>query len=225
MTKVFEKSIIGKIKLNNKIIRSATHEGMADKEGFPTDKLKNLYIKLAKGGVGAIITGYTGVLANGKASLVGMTMIDDNKYIPKFQEVTEAVHEHNTPIILQLAHCGRQTRSVSTGYPIVAPSAIRDKLYNDTIPLELTDSGINEIIDAFVSSIVRAKKSNFDGVQLHLAHGYLLAQFLSSYTNRRKDKWSDERIPKLDNTKVEYEFIREEIVKTEENVIRAVSNI
>jgi len=90
---------------------------------------------------------------------------------------------------LQIAHCGRQTRSKITGQKTVAPSAIKDKFYTEDRPKELTTSEIEEIINNFVKAIVRAKKSGFDGVQLHAAHGYLLSEFLSSYMNRRKDNW------------------------------------
>ncbi|MBU0995793.1 MAG: NADH:flavin oxidoreductase [Proteobacteria bacterium] len=186
---VFERVSLAGIHLKNRIIRSATHEGMADDNGFPTEKLKKLYIRLAKGGVGAIITGYAGVQADGKTCFVNMTMIDRDDKIPAYLEITDAVHEYETPIIMQIAHCGRQTRSKTTGFPTVAPSAIRDMFYNEDMPKALSENEINEIINNFVSAIERAKQAGFDGVQLHLAHGYLLAQFLSSYSNRRSDRW------------------------------------
>jgi len=186
---IFEEASLAGIKLKNRIIRSATHEGMADEKGFPTENLKKLYIRLAKGEVGAIITGYAGVQADGKSSFFAMSMIDSDESIPAYRETTNAVHEYGTPIILQIAHCGRQTRSKSTGLRTVAPSSLRDAFYNEDMPKELSEDEINEIIDNFVSAIVRAKQAGFDGVQLHAAHGYLLSEFLSSYSNRRKDNW------------------------------------
>ncbi|MHB8881128.1 MAG: NADH:flavin oxidoreductase [Thermodesulfovibrionales bacterium] len=186
---VFEPASIEGITLKNRIIRSATHEGMAGEKGFPTERLKALYVRLAKGGVGAIITGYAGVQPDGKSSLLGMTMIDSDASIPAYREITDAVHEYGTPIIMQIAHCGRQTRSRSTGIQTVAPSALRDAFFNEDMPKELSDAEINEVIDNFVSAIGRARQAGFDGVQLHAAHGYLLSEFLSSYSNRRKDGW------------------------------------
>ncbi|PKN51814.1 MAG: NADH:flavin oxidoreductase [Deltaproteobacteria bacterium HGW-Deltaproteobacteria-13] len=185
----FEPVSLAGIKLKNRIIRSATYEAMADEKGFPTEKLKKLYINLAKGNAGAIITGNAGVQANGKASLFTMTMIDNDDKISAYREITDAVHEYDTPIIMQIVHCGRQTRSKITGLPTVAPSAIRDGFYSEDKPKELSDNEINEVIDNFVAAIVRTKQAGFDGVQVHLAHGYLLAEFLSSHTNRRKDRW------------------------------------
>jgi len=186
---VFEHTSFAGIKLKNRIIRSATHEGMADEKGFPIEKLKKLYIRLAKGDAGAIITGYAAVQADGKTSIFAMTMIDNDDSIPAYREITKAVHEYDTPIIMQIAHCGRQTRSTSTGLPTVAPSAIRDAFFNEDMPKELSEDDIDKIIDNFVSAIVRTKKAGFDGAQLHVAHGYLLSEFLSSYSNRRKDRW------------------------------------
>jgi len=65
--RLFEESSIAGMTLKNRIIRSATHEGMGDPDGYPLDDLKKLYIRLAKGGVGAIIAGYVSVHRSGKA--------------------------------------------------------------------------------------------------------------------------------------------------------------
>jgi 2,4-dienoyl-CoA reductase-like NADH-dependent reductase (Old Yellow Enzyme family) len=208
---IFERAQIAGVKLRNRIIRSATYEGMADENGFPTEKLKNLYIRLAKGGVGAIITGYAAVQADGKGNAVGKAMIDDDKSIPAYKEITDAVHEYDTPIIMQITHCGRQTRSKSTGLPVVAPSALRDTFFNEDVPRELSEGEIQEIINNFVSAIIRAKKAGFDGVELHLAHGYLLSEFLSSHSNRRKDRWGG-------STENKYRIIGEIFKKAKEHV-------
>lgn len=187
--KIFEPTVLAGITMKNRIIRSATHEGMADERGCPTEQLKKKYVQLAKGEVGAIITGYAGIQQNGKSPLYRMLMIDSDHCIDAYKDVVDAVHEYNTPIILQIAHCGRQTRSKITGETPVAPSAIRDKFYSEEVPKALTEAEIEKMINNFVNAIERAKKAGFDGVQLHVAHGYLLAEFLSPYMNRRKDKW------------------------------------
>ncbi|HQI24468.1 MAG TPA: hypothetical protein PLV15_06480, partial [Smithella sp.] len=114
--------------MKNRIIRSATYEGMADEKGFPTEKLKKLYINLAKGDVGAIITGYAATQADGKVSNA-MAMVNHDDKINVFKEITDAVHEYGTPVIMQIAHCGRQTRSRITGSPTVAPSPVRNMYF------------------------------------------------------------------------------------------------
>ena len=177
------------IAVRNRILRSATHEGLADERGLPTEALQRRYLALAQGGVGAIITGYAGVQQDGKSSLLRMLMIDGDDCIPAYRALVEAVHGAGTPIILQIAHCGRQTCSRVTGLPTVAPSAIRDRLYGEDEPRALSESAIEELIESFVAAIGRARQAGFDGVQLHGAHGYLLSEFLSSYMNRRTDRW------------------------------------
>lgn len=189
LNNTFKKVFIGGIQFKNRIIRSATHEGLGDSNGFPTEKLIKKYISLAKGGVGGIITGYSGINQSGKSPNHCMLMIDSDEAIPKYKKVTEAVHNYGTPIILQIAHCGSQTRTKVTKYPTYAPSSIKHKIYFEDKPRELSEIEINKIINDFVNAIIRAKKSGFDGVQLHMAHGYLLSEFLSNYRNRRHDIW------------------------------------
>ncbi len=186
---IFEKSDLGSIVLKNKILRSATHEGLADEYGYPTEALIKKYEVLAKNDVGCIITGFAAVMQNGKSSSLNMLMIHNNSFIAPYARMTQKIHEYQTPIILQIVHCGRQTRSKITGLPTVAPSAIRNKSFNEEIPHELTEDEIYDVIGNFVHAIVRAREAGFDGVQLHIAHGFLLSDFLSSYSNKRKDKW------------------------------------
>lgn len=185
--KVFEETVLAGIKMKNRIFRSATHEGMCDLEGSPTDKLQELFIRLAKGGVGAIITGYVSVQKNGR-TLMNQRMFDDDKYINAYKKITASVQEFDTPIINQIAHGGSQTSPKITGEPVLAPSKIKNKTYN-SIAREMTENEIEETISSFVDAIVRSQKSGFTGVQLHCAHGYLLSQFLSPHANKRKDKW------------------------------------
>lgn len=211
MKKVFEETQVADMTLKNRIIRSATHEGMADRQGKPTEMLISLYKALAEGEAGAIITGYAGVMPNGKAPFDSMLMIDKDELIDAYRNMVDEVHRYNTPIILQIAHCGRQTSAKITGFPTVAPSAIRDKLYSEDMPLELSEDEIYSIINHFILGIERAKKAGFDGVQLHLAHGYLLSSFLSPHTNKRNDKWGG-------NTENRFRIIREILTSAREKV-------
>ena len=185
---IFDKTSISGITVANRIIRSATHDGLADENGAPNDKLIRKYEQLAIGEVGCIITGYAAVSRNGVSPYPRMLTIFDDSTVEKYKELVNAVHKHNTPIVLQLAHCGRQTSSKAIGMQKVAPSNVFHAFYPDKAK-ELTDAEIHGIIDDFVSAAVRAEKAGFDGVQLHGGHGYLLHDFLSPYGNRRKDSW------------------------------------
>ena len=185
---LFEKTTISGFSINNRIIRSATHDGGADENGAPSNELIRKYEFMAKNDVGCIITGYAGVSENGCSPYPRMLKIFDDGVIEKYKELTDAVHKYDTPIVLQIAHCGRQTSSKAIGAQKVAPSNVFHAFYPDKAK-ELTDDEIYSIIDDFISASVRAEKAGFDAVQVHCAHGYLLHDFLSPYGNRRKDKW------------------------------------
>lgn len=185
---LFDKTAISGLTVKNRIIRSATHDGLADENGAPSDKLIAKYEHLAKNETGCIITGYAAVSPNGVSPYPRMMKIFDDSVIDRYKELTAAVHRHGTPLVLQLAHCGRQTSSKAIGMQKVAPSNVLHTFYPDKAK-ELTDSEIYKIIDDFVLAAVRAEKSGFDAVQLHGGHGYLLHDFLSPFGNRRKDSW------------------------------------
>jgi 2,4-dienoyl-CoA reductase-like NADH-dependent reductase (Old Yellow Enzyme family) len=186
MSVLFEKTKIKGMELKNRLVRSATHEAMADDEGFPTDSIFKLYERLAKGGVGLIITGYTYVSRDGKfKSMLG---IDSDEHIPKYRELVNQVHQNGAKIAMQINHCGRQTVKEMTGTQPIAPSAVFDKSLF-VMPREMTEADIERIIEAFAQAARRVKESGFDALQLHGAHGYLISQFLCPHTNRREDKW------------------------------------
>ncbi len=185
---LFNEAKISGINVKNRIIRSATHDGMADENGAPSDKLIKKYEHLAKNEIGCIITGYAAVSRNGVSPYPRMMKIYDDGVIDKYKELTDAIHRHGTPVILQIAHCGRQTSSKAIGVQKVAPSNVLHAFYPDKAK-ELTDSEILCIVNDFISAAIRSEKAGFDGVQLHAGHGYLLHDFLSPYGNRRQDRW------------------------------------
>ncbi len=185
---LFNETKISDLTVKNRIIRSATHDGLADENGAPSEKLIAKYEHLAKNEIGCIITGYAAVSRNGVSPYPRMMKIYDDSVIGKYKELTDAVHRHGVPLVLQIAHCGRQTSSKAIGQQKVAPSNVLHAFYPDKAK-ELTENEIFGIIDDFVSASVRAEKAGFDAVQLHGGHGYLLHDFLSPYGNRRKDNW------------------------------------
>jgi 2,4-dienoyl-CoA reductase-like NADH-dependent reductase (Old Yellow Enzyme family) len=158
---------------------------MADENGFPTEGLFKLYERLAKGGVGLIITGLAYVARDGKMDL--MNGIDMDEHVSRYREPTELVHSNNCRIAMQIVHAGRQTTEEWIGTRPIAPSAVKEKTMFVN-PREMTEDDIEHIIEAFGQAARRVKESNFDAVQLHGAHGYLINEFLSPHTNRRKDK-------------------------------------
>jgi len=187
MGSLFEEVVIGRIRMRNRIVRSATWEGMCEKDGGPTERLLALYEGLAEGGVGLLITGYAYVRPDGKQT-EGKLGIYDDSLVTGLENVPRRVHDRGGRIVAQLVHAGGQANRNVTGLPPVAPSAVSVPYYPE-IPEELTPEEIQDIVAAFGRAAGRAKDAGFDGVQLHGAHGYLIHQFLSPLTNRRTDAY------------------------------------
>lgn len=185
---IFENCQVGKVKLKNRIIRSATHDGLADEDGGPSEELIRKYAFLAQNEVGCIIQGYAIVSPEGALSYPGCLAFYGDSVADKYKKLTDAVHQYGTPIIAQLAHCGRQTSSKLIGVKKIAPSAKRHLFYPDKAKA-MTVEDILRVEDAFVEAIVKAKEYGFDGAQIHLAHGYLLHDFVSANGNKRKDDY------------------------------------
>jgi len=187
MVTLFEETRINGMILQNRIVRSATWEGMADPDGRPTEKMIPFYKALAQGGSGLIISGFTFVHPDGK-QLIGKMGIHTDTFSENFKKLTQAVHEANSKIAIQLVHAGGQTNAENAGKQPVAPSAVKVDQFPE-VPAELTKEEINDIVTAFGDAAKRAKAWGFDAIQLHGAHGYLINQFLSPLTNHRDDKY------------------------------------
>jgi 2,4-dienoyl-CoA reductase-like NADH-dependent reductase (Old Yellow Enzyme family)/thioredoxin reductase len=116
-----------------------------------------------------------------------MLGIYDDKLIPGLKRLTEAIHREAAKIIIQISHGGRRVHSDITGSVPVAPSPI-SRLNGET-PKELSLREIEELIHAYILAAKRAQKAGFDGVMIHMAHGYLIQQFLSPLSNLRTDRY------------------------------------
>jgi 2,4-dienoyl-CoA reductase-like NADH-dependent reductase (Old Yellow Enzyme family) len=187
MSSLFDQTTINGMKLQNRLVRSATWEGMCEADGRPTEKLVNCYKNLAQGGVGLIISGYTFVRPEGKG-LPGKMGIHTDDFENEYRKMTGTVHDAGGKIAVQLVHAGGETDSANAGRQPLAPSAVKVDQFPE-MPAELTKDEINDIVAAFGEGARRAKTWGFDAVQLHGAHGFLINQFLSPLTNRRTDEY------------------------------------
>ncbi|MFB0566259.1 MAG: NADH:flavin oxidoreductase [Candidatus Aminicenantaceae bacterium] len=178
---------IGSVEIPNRFVRSATHDFMANDDGSITERQTLLYKNLAQGEIGLIITGHVYVSPHGKASPF-QTGIHDDSLIKGLKRITEAVHCYPGRVFLQLSHAGRQTKPRLCKCTPLAPSPVFEPTFK-VMPKEMNSNDISRVIEDFIQAGQRAKKAGFDGVQLHLAHGYLLSSFISPYTNRRQDTW------------------------------------
>jgi 2,4-dienoyl-CoA reductase-like NADH-dependent reductase (Old Yellow Enzyme family) len=178
---------ISKIEIPNRFVRSATHDFMATDDGFITDRQVALFKDLAEGEVGLIITGHAFVNLQGKASPRQIGVHDD-RVITDLSRIPETVHHFPSRIFLQIAHAGRQTKEKLCKNTPLAPSAVYEPVF-DVHPIAMTFEDIEQTMNDFIQAARRAKEAGFDGVQLHVAHGYLLSSFISPYTNQRTDDY------------------------------------
>ncbi|MCP4896105.1 MAG: NADH:flavin oxidoreductase [bacterium] len=192
MPEIFESTNLAGIQLTNRLVRSATWEGLADEDGGVTSPLVQTYEQLADGGIGLIISSYLYVQPVGKQT-PGQVGIYSDALLPGITRLATAVHERGGKIVGQIVHCGGQADSRTNGglHP-VAPSAVESPGYRET-PQALSRMEIDEIVYSFADAARRLRDAGFDGVQLHGAHGYLLAQFLSPSRNVRTDEYGGDR--------------------------------
>jgi len=188
MSGLFEPGTIGSMRLKNRIVRSATEEMHAAGDGRITDEYIRFYTRLARGGVGLIVTGNYGVSVLGRGS-PRTVLVDSDEMIGGLGKLVEAVHESGARIVAQLNHVGRQRHpDMEDDETPVAPSPVKVR-YTGVKPRAMTDAEIEDAIESFGRAARRAREAGFDGVQMHGAHGYLINQFLSGHTNRRTDRW------------------------------------
>ncbi|OPY14838.1 MAG: NADH oxidase [Syntrophus sp. PtaB.Bin138] len=186
MKTLFEASRINGMELPNRFVRSATWEGMATAEGEVTPRLIETMTRLARGGVGLIVSSHTYVSPEGQATPWQLGIYKD-ELIPGLKKMAEAVHECGGRIVLQLAHAGAFAVESLRDHPPLAVS--NDEGLAESPRREISLQDITELVAAFADGARRAKAAGFDGVELHAAHGYLLSQFFSPLYNRRKDAY------------------------------------
>jgi 2,4-dienoyl-CoA reductase-like NADH-dependent reductase (Old Yellow Enzyme family) len=187
MSNLFDPIDINGMLVPNRTVRSATNDRVAEISGHVNPSFIAVYEALAAGGVGLIITGHAYVTWNGKASDT-MLGVHQDDLVPGLKQLVDTIHGYDSKIVLQLNHAGRQTGSAVIGETPIAPSAVKYPATGET-PREMSDTEIEEMILAYGAAARRAQTAGFDGVQIHAAHGYLASQFISPYTNKRKDRW------------------------------------
>lgn len=177
--------------IKNRLAKAAMEENMAQADQLPGDALFRLYRAWAEGGVGLIITGNVMVDHLAMTGPGGLALEAHTPLAP-FQQLAKEAKRNNTRLWMQINHPGRQVFA-KMGGKVLSPSDIplnmgkHSHLFGQ--PKAMTETEINDVVSRFVTTASRAKQAGYDGVQIHAAHGYLLAQFLSPLTNKRKDEW------------------------------------
>ncbi len=187
MDSIFTPWTMGSLEIPNRLVRSATWEGLALDNGAATERLAGVMVALAEGGVGLIITGYAYVAPEGMG-LPRQTGVYSDFLVDSLARVADAAHAGGGLVALQIVHAGAQTRSSWIGGRPVGPSRMVHPAFGEEVD-ELTREQIADTVAAFAAAARRAVRAGFDAVQLHAAHGYLINQFLSPNTNLREDDY------------------------------------
>ena len=186
MSKLFESTKIGSIEIKNRLAMSAMDLGFTT-EGSINKRFIDFYVERARGGVGLIVVGGCYPEMTGKVwkSIIGL---DKDEYIPGLKKLTDTIHKYDTKIAAQILHGGRSASSFFSKTHPVSPSSL-SHINIKQKPHALTIPEIKKVIDGYVAATVRVKKGGFDAVEIHGGMGYLINQFLSRATNKRKDKY------------------------------------
>jgi 2,4-dienoyl-CoA reductase-like NADH-dependent reductase (Old Yellow Enzyme family) len=176
---------IGTITLKNRTIRSAAFENMCY-DNKPSQDLFDYHVSVTKGGIGMTTIAYASVNRGG-VSFSGQLWMRE-EIVPDLKKLTDAIHAEGAKAAIQLGHCGNMThRSTARQMPVGASGGFN--LYSPTFYRKLKESEIYALVKDFGNAVLMAKKAGFDAVEIHAGHGYLISQFLSPYTNKRKDKF------------------------------------
>ena len=182
---LFTPASIGPLTLRNRTIRSAAFESMCENNA-PTQMLQDYHTSVAAGGIGMTTLAYASVQRNGLSFKRQLWLRPE--IVPDLRRITDAVHKEGAAVSIQIGHCGNMSkRSVAGTTPVSACSGLN--IYSPTFVRGMRGGESAETARACGRTVTRARQAAVDAVEVHAGHGYLLSQFLSPYTNHRKDRF------------------------------------
>ena len=189
---LFEPVKISGLEIKNRAVMPAMGTGYGGVDGQVTERLAKYLARRAQGGTGLIVTEVCAVDVRGKGFANEIGAWSDDQ-IESLKKIPDAIHPYGAKTALQLHHAGRETFEAFAGGPPEAPSSIPSAILNQPC-VEMTVDRIKQLIDAYAKAAARAREAGFDAVEVHGAHGYLIGQFLSPFSNQRSDEYggSDE---------------------------------
>lgn len=201
-SKLFTEASIGPITLRNRTIRSAAFESMCPGNA-PSQQLLDYHRSVAAGGVGMTTVAYAAVAQSGLSFDRQLWM--RKEIVPGLRKLTDSVHKEGAAASIQLGHCGNMSHKKICGEtPVGASSGFN--LYSPTFVRGLRKDELRLMAKAYGNAVRLARESGFDAVEIHAGHGYLMSQFLSPYTNHRKDEYGgslDNRMRFMDEVMAE----------------------
>lgn len=201
-SKLFTEASIGPITLRNRTIRSAAFESMCPGNA-PSQQLLDYHRSVAAGGVGMTTVAYAAVAQSGLSFDRQLWM--RKEIVPGLRKLTDSVHKEGAAASIQLGHCGNMSHKKICGEtPVGASSGFN--LYSPTFVRGLRRDELRVMAKTYGNAVRLARESGFDAVEIHAGHGYLISQFLSPYTNHRKDEYGgslDNRMRFMDEVMAE----------------------
>lgn len=185
---LFQPGRIGKVEIRNRVVMTSLLTGLANKNGTVSEGLIAFYETRAQGGAGLIITEATQIVPGGCHNKFQLGAFEDSQ-ISGLAEMVKRIHACGSSFFMQLYHPGSQTTNKLAGGELLTPSGLGSKALPAQKCRAMDQADIDDLVKAFAEAAIRAKKAGFDGVELNAAHGYLLNQFLSPYTNKRTDAY------------------------------------
>ena len=183
---LFSPLSVGGMELRNRLVMTGHTTGMAS-DHMPGEQLRAYYRERARGGVAMIISEASSV--HPTAAHMNQTIfLYDPRIVDSYKVLTKELHELGCRFIAQLWHCGTNTDGMKTEMPVWGPSPLAGVL-NHELAHEMSRAEIEEMVDAYARAAAYAREGGADGVELHMAHGYLLQQFMSPFTNKRTDEY------------------------------------
>lgn len=186
---------INGLTLSNRLVLPPMHTGQSPDGKVTQNQIQYYSVRAAGGAIGLIITEFSYVSLEGKATTTQMSMADDTD-IESHRALVEALHREGSRVLCQINHAGGRTDTSITGMEPVAPSSIEYRLSKEvsSLPRELSVPEIQKIEEDFVQAAIRAKSAGYDGVEIHGAHGYLYNQFFSPLFNNRHDAYGRDSV-------------------------------
>ena len=185
MSELFTPYRIGPIELRNRTIRSAAFESMCELNS-PSQELFDYHTAVARGGIGMTTVAYAAVCRSGLSFERQLWMRPE--IVPDLKKLTDAIHAEGAKASIQLGHCGNMShRRICGCMPYGASRGFN--LYSPTFVHKMNRREIDEVADAYGRAVELAIEAGFDAVEIHAGHGYLISQFLSPYTNHRRDEY------------------------------------
>lgn len=180
---------IGNVEIKNRLVMSPMGTNTADLSGVPTDDMIDYYAARAKGGCGLIYTEVCRVNEAHGAAMLRQLSLTRDRNIAGMGKMVAAVHRAGAKMFCQLHHPGNEGFAATcVGGKVVGASDKVNTRYNQPTRALSTEE-VRSLIQDFIKAGERAYKAGFDGVELHAAHGYLIGQFFSPYTNNRTDEY------------------------------------